>query len=102
MVYLTTKYYQLPRNFIKSFDSLRKLATATRVKQIKSPDIEYTQLFINNKFVDAKSKKTFDTINPTNGKVIAKVAEADTVIIFHFNWFIIFNLLHFLLRLMLI
>jgi aldehyde dehydrogenase (NAD+) len=36
-------------------------------------------LFINNEFVDAKSGKTFETVNPANGKVIARVAEADKV-----------------------
>ena len=95
MVYLTTNYYQLPRNFIQSFDllsSLRKLTTATRVKQIKSTNIEYTQLFINNNFVDAISKKKFDTINPTNGKVIAKVDEADTVIILYIMFQYIYNI----------
>uniref|UniRef100_A0AC35UBH7 Aldedh domain-containing protein n=1 Tax=Rhabditophanes sp. KR3021 TaxID=114890 RepID=A0AC35UBH7_9BILA len=38
---------------------------------------KYTKLFINNKFVDAHSGKTFDTVNPANNKLIAKVAEAD-------------------------
>ena len=38
------------------------------------------QLFINNEFVDAKSGKTFSTINPATGKVIAEVAEGDKVI----------------------
>ncbi|CAB3405628.1 unnamed protein product [Caenorhabditis bovis] len=38
---------------------------------------QYTQLFINNEFVDAKSGKTFETINPANEKVIARVAEGD-------------------------
>lgn len=37
------------------------------------------QLFINNQFVDAISKKTFPTFNPVNGKKIADVAEADKV-----------------------
>lgn len=35
----------------------------------------YVQLFINNEFVDAISKKTFPTINPVNGKKIVDVAE---------------------------
>lgn len=38
------------------------------------------QLFINNEFVDAKSGKTFSTVNPATEKVIAKVAEGDKVI----------------------
>ena len=43
----------------------------------KMPDIKYTQLFINNEFVDAKSGKKFTTLNPTDGTVIAKIAEGD-------------------------
>lgn len=35
------------------------------------------QLFINNKFVPAKSGKTFDVVNPSDATVIAKVSEAD-------------------------
>lgn len=34
-------------------------------------------MFINNAFVDAKSKKTFATINPSTGKPLARVAEGD-------------------------
>ena len=39
------------------------------------PEVKYTQLFINNEFVDAVSGKTFDTVNPATEEVIAKVAE---------------------------
>lgn len=35
------------------------------------------QLFINNEFVDAVSKKTFPTINPSNEKKLADIAEGD-------------------------
>jgi aldehyde dehydrogenase (NAD+) len=35
-----------------------------------------TQLFINNEWVDAKSKKSFDTINPVDESRIATVQEA--------------------------
>lgn len=38
-----------------------------------------SQLFINNEFVDAVSKKTFATINPATGKKIADIAEGDKV-----------------------
>ncbi|XP_069816903.1 aldehyde dehydrogenase, mitochondrial [Dendropsophus ebraccatus] len=44
---------------------------------IQRPDVQYTQLFINNEFQDAASKKTFPTINPSTGEVICHVAEAD-------------------------
>lgn len=42
------------------------------------PSIKHiqTKLFINNEFVDSESGKTFDTINPVDGEVIAKVQEA--------------------------
>lgn len=36
-----------------------------------------TKIFINNEFVDAVSGKTFPTINPATGEVIAQVAEGD-------------------------
>ncbi|PQD95716.1 betaine-aldehyde dehydrogenase [Pradoshia eiseniae] len=35
------------------------------------------QLYINGKFVDAAGGKTFDTMNPATGEVLAKVAEAE-------------------------
>jgi acyl-CoA reductase-like NAD-dependent aldehyde dehydrogenase len=37
------------------------------------------QLFINNKFVDSVSGKTFPTLHPANGKKIADIAEANKV-----------------------
>jgi len=37
----------------------------------------HTQIFINNKFVDSKSGKTFEVFNPSTGKVLAKVSEGD-------------------------
>jgi acyl-CoA reductase-like NAD-dependent aldehyde dehydrogenase len=39
--------------------------------------VKRTQLFINGKFVDAVSGKTFESINPRDGKLIANVAEGD-------------------------
>ena len=36
-----------------------------------------TQAFINGKFVDAVSGKTFATLNPATGQVLAQVAECD-------------------------
>ena len=37
------------------------------------------QMFINGRFEDAASGKTFDTINPATGEVIAAVAEGDSI-----------------------
>lgn len=39
----------------------------------------FSQLFINNEFVDAKSKESFPVINPTTGEKIVAVAEGDKV-----------------------
>lgn len=37
------------------------------------------QIFINNEWHDAVSKKTFSTVNPATGEVICQVAEGDKV-----------------------
>lgn len=42
-----------------------------------NPEIKYTQIFINNEFVDAVSGKVFPTVNPSTGKKIADIAEGD-------------------------
>ena len=39
--------------------------------------IHYKQLFIDNKFVDAISGKTFPTVDPSNEEVICNIAEGD-------------------------
>ena len=39
--------------------------------------VKQTKILINNKWVDSVSGKTFETVNPATGEVIAKVAEAD-------------------------
>ncbi|KAL2546915.1 Aldehyde dehydrogenase family 2 member B7 [Forsythia ovata] len=45
---------------------------------IKPPvSIEYDKLLINGQFVDAASGKTFPTLDPRTGEVIAHVAEGD-------------------------
>ena len=43
------------------------------------PEIKYTQLFINNSFVDAVSGKTFATIDPATEEIICQIAEGDKV-----------------------
>src|SRR5580704_14955066 len=52
------------------------MATATSVIEPKVK-VHATKLLINGKWVDAASGKTFPTINPATGDVIAQVAEAD-------------------------
>jgi aldehyde dehydrogenase (NAD+) len=47
------------------------------VAPIKNPEIKYTKLLINNKWVDSVSGKTFPTINPSTGQVICQVSEGD-------------------------
>ncbi|KAH7849763.1 hypothetical protein Vadar_022622 [Vaccinium darrowii] len=44
---------------------------------IKIPEIKFTKLFINGDFVDSISGKTFETVDPRTGEVIASVAEGD-------------------------
>lgn len=41
------------------------------------PKIKFTQLFINGEFVDSVSGNTFETIDPRNEEVIARIAEGD-------------------------
>jgi acyl-CoA reductase-like NAD-dependent aldehyde dehydrogenase len=48
----------------------------TSVTSIKNPEVKYTQIFINNEFVDSLDGKTFETINPATRKVLAVVQEA--------------------------
>src|SRR5580658_900258 len=41
------------------------------------PKVRQTKLLIDGKWVNAASGKTFETLNPATGEVIAHVAEAD-------------------------
>ncbi|XP_060209787.1 aldehyde dehydrogenase family 2 member C4-like [Lycium barbarum] len=41
------------------------------------PKIKFTKLFINGEFVDSVSGNTFETIDPRNVEVIARIAEGD-------------------------
>ncbi|KAL9679374.1 hypothetical protein QQ045_017233 [Rhodiola kirilowii] len=43
-----------------------------------SVKVNYTKLLINGEFVDAASGKTFSTLDPRTGEVIAHVAEGDS------------------------
>ncbi|XP_019176626.1 PREDICTED: aldehyde dehydrogenase family 2 member B7, mitochondrial [Ipomoea nil] len=60
---------------------INRFSTAAAVEEaIKPPvSVEHTQLLINGHFVDAASGKTFPTIDPRTGEVIANVAEGDAV-----------------------
>ena len=50
---------------------------STVAEPIAAPDIRHTQCFINGKWVDAVSGKTFATVNPATEEVICQVAEGD-------------------------
>ena len=55
------------------------------------PQIKYNQLFINNQFVDAVSKKTFPTIDPATEEIICQIAEGKTSLAelsYYFKWLI--------------
>ncbi|KAK3439225.1 hypothetical protein EUGRSUZ_C03858 [Eucalyptus grandis] len=41
------------------------------------PEIKFTKLFINGKFVDSVKGRTLETIDPRNGQATARVAEGD-------------------------
>ncbi|KAG9153452.1 hypothetical protein Leryth_025743 [Lithospermum erythrorhizon] len=58
---------------------IRRFSKATALKDPIKPSVkvEYTQLLINGQFVDAASGKTFKTLDPRTGDVIADVAEGD-------------------------
>ncbi|XP_037672980.1 LOW QUALITY PROTEIN: aldehyde dehydrogenase, mitochondrial [Choloepus didactylus] len=43
----------------------------------QQPEVFYNQIFIDNEWHDAISKKTFPTVNPSTGEVICQVAEGD-------------------------
>uniref|UniRef100_A0ACD6AND8 Uncharacterized protein n=1 Tax=Avena sativa TaxID=4498 RepID=A0ACD6AND8_AVESA len=58
---------------------LQRFGTAAAAEEPISPPVQVrdTQLLINGKFVDAASGKTFPTLDPRTGEVIARVAEGD-------------------------
>jgi len=44
---------------------------------IVNPTVEYTQIFINNEYVNSVSGKVFPTINPSTGEKIIDIQEGD-------------------------
>jgi hypothetical protein len=55
---------------IKLYDPKREIPS-----NVKQPQLQ-TKLLIDNKWVDAKSRKTFATTNPATGEKICDIAEA--------------------------
>ena len=53
------------------------MATLVTPAQTSDVQIKQTRILIDNKWVDSVSGKTFETINPATGEVLAHVAEAD-------------------------
>ncbi|CAH9066606.1 unnamed protein product [Cuscuta europaea] len=43
--------------------------------RVKVPKVKFTKLFINGEFADSVSGRTFETIDPSNGDVITRIAE---------------------------
>ncbi|KAK6267386.1 hypothetical protein QUC31_018223 [Theobroma cacao] len=58
---------------------INSFSTSAAIDEPISPSIliDHTQLLINGQFVDAASGKTFPTLDPRTGDVIAHVAEGD-------------------------
>ena len=51
--------------------------TAAETIAIAPPKVKNQKMLIDGKWVDSKSGKTFETVNPTTGDVICQVAEGD-------------------------
>ncbi|CAD5169927.1 aldehyde dehydrogenase family 2 member B7, mitochondrial-like [Musa acuminata AAA Group] len=58
---------------------LRGFSTATAIEEPIQPPVQvnHTQLLINGQFVDSASGRTFPTLDPRTGELIAHVAEGD-------------------------
>lgn len=52
-----------------------KFSTAAVPAPHRNPEILYTGLFINNEWVKSSDGKTFNTVNPATGEVIAEVQQ---------------------------
>ena len=54
------------------------MSSPSKPKIIKAPKVSNQKLFINGKWVNSISGKTFATLNPSTGQEICQVAEADS------------------------
>ncbi|KAM5193518.1 aldehyde dehydrogenase X, mitochondrial [Mantella aurantiaca] len=59
--------------------TFRHMVACYSVTKAQKPleDVRYTKLFINNEWHNAVSGRTFPTVDPSTGEIIARVAEAD-------------------------
>jgi aldehyde dehydrogenase (NAD+) len=53
------------------------MATVLTEPQSTQANIKQTKILIDNQWIDSVSGKTFETLNPATGEVLANVAEAD-------------------------
>lgn len=69
----------LGRNLNNGSRIVRRFGTSSAAEEVISPSVQvsYTKLLIDGNFVDAASGKTFPTLDPRTGEVIANVAEGD-------------------------
>ncbi|KAF7809282.1 aldehyde dehydrogenase family 2 member B7, mitochondrial-like [Senna tora] len=65
----------LSRGLVSKYSTTAAAAIEEPIKP--KVQVEYTQLLIDGKFVDSASGKTFPTLDPRTGEVIAHVAEGD-------------------------
>uniref|UniRef100_A0A1J3FQH6 aldehyde dehydrogenase (NAD(+)) n=1 Tax=Noccaea caerulescens TaxID=107243 RepID=A0A1J3FQH6_NOCCA len=67
------------RNHYNGSRIVRRFGTSAAAEEIISPSVQvsYTQLLIDGNLVDSASGKTFPTLDPRTGEVIAHVAEGD-------------------------
>ncbi|KAL6259583.1 hypothetical protein P5V15_009500 [Pogonomyrmex californicus] len=63
---------------LRRFQHLRRYSSAALPAPETNPPILYTGIFVNNEWHKSKSQKTFPTVNPATGEVIAEVQEGDT------------------------
>ncbi|XP_071449716.1 aldehyde dehydrogenase, mitochondrial isoform X2 [Hetaerina americana] len=52
-----------------------RFSSAPLPEPVTNPEIKHTQIFINNEWCNSASNKTFETLNPATGQVIAEVQE---------------------------
>jgi len=57
--------------------SRRSMSAAALPQPITEPDVKHTGIFINNEWHSSLSGKTFPTLNPASGEIIAQVQEGD-------------------------
>ncbi|KAF5185376.1 Aldehyde dehydrogenase [Thalictrum thalictroides] len=71
--------WQLARRNFSRGRGICRFSTAVATEAPIAPNVEvaHTQLLIDGKLVDAASGKTFPTLDPRTGEVIAHVAEGD-------------------------